>query len=102
MENQSAKYSEIFNRPLEEIGEDPFFRADNFQDAVWYDDFLIFTKIGVCQPAPEYVMEIQKALKVMGHTTHIVEHKGKIHILPGPEKKPAHQTKSHKNRDMER
>ena len=41
---------DILNKPLAEITEDPFFRADNFENEPWYDDFQMYLHIGVCQP----------------------------------------------------
>ena len=55
----------VLETPLEDIREDVFFRADNFQDEPWYGDFQIYRNLGVCQPKPEHVLEVQKALKVM-------------------------------------
>lgn len=36
---------------------------------------------------PEHVLEVQKALKVMGYPTHAAERNGKTYLLPG-EKQP--------------
>lgn len=33
---------DILNKPLAEITEDPFFRADNFKNEPWYDDFQMY------------------------------------------------------------
>lgn len=41
---------------------DPFLRKEFFEDMPWYDDFLMFHNIGVCQPRDEYVAEIREAL----------------------------------------
>ena len=86
--NYESFYKEEFKKPLEEIKEDIFFRADNFKNEEWYGDFLIYTQIGVCQPSPEHALEIQKALKIMGYPTHTSEHKGKICITPGVQREP--------------
>lgn len=77
----------VLETPLEDIREDVFFRADNFQDKPWYGDFQIYRNLGVCQPKPEHVLEVQKALKVMGYPTHAAERNGKTYLLPG-EKQP--------------
>lgn len=37
---------DILNKPLTEITEDPFFRADNFESQPWYDDFQMYLHIG--------------------------------------------------------
>ena len=74
---------DILNKPLAEITEDPFFRADNFKNEPWYDDFQMYLHIGVCQPKPEHALQVQKALKVMGYPTHTAEHDGKLYLAPG-------------------
>ena len=48
-----AEYRRIFETPLEEIKEDIFFRADNFQNEKWYGDLQIYRAIGVCKPDKE-------------------------------------------------
>ena len=73
---------EELNKPLDEIKEDIFFRADNFKDEKWYGEFLLYTRIGVCQPSPEHSLEVQKALKIMGYSTRTSEKDGKLYILP--------------------
>ena len=77
----------VLETPLEDIREDVFFRADNFQNEPWYGEFQIYRNLGVCQPKPEHVLEVQKALKVMGYPTHAAERNGKTYLLPG-EKQP--------------
>ena len=69
----------VLETPLEDIREDVFFRADNFQDEPWYGDFQIYRNLGVCQPKPEHALEVQKALKVMGYPTHAAERNGKTY-----------------------
>ena len=73
----------VLETPLEDIREDVFFRADNFQNEPWYGEFQIYRNLGVCQPKPEHVLEVQKALKVMGYPTHTAEHDGKLYLAPG-------------------
>ena len=48
------EYRELMAKPIDEIREDIFFRADNFQDEPWYGDFQMYMAIGVCQPPEEY------------------------------------------------
>ena len=74
---------DILNKPLAEITEDPFFRADNFENEPWYDDFQMYLHIGVCQPKPEHTLQVQKALKIMGYPTHTAKHDGKLYLAPG-------------------
>ena len=89
---------DILNKPLAEITEDPFFRADNFENEPWYDDFQMYLHIGVCQPKPEHALQVQKALKIMGYTTHTAEHGGKLYLAPGE----AGNRQQKKNHDRER
>lgn len=80
------EYRKEFEKPLADIREDPFFRGDNFCDEAWYGSFLLFTRIGVCRPAPEHVEEVQKALKIMGYSTHAAQRDGKIYVMPGAQR----------------
>ena len=61
---------------------DPFFRADNFQNEPWYNDFRIFMNIGVCKPAQEHLESVKAALLQMGYTN-VVEktHAGEIYLV---------------------
>ena len=70
-QNCDEWYRDELNKPLEDIKEDIFFRADNFQNEKWYDDFQMFMTIGVCQPKEEHISMVQKALKIMGHSSHV-------------------------------
>jgi len=49
--------------------------------------------IGVCQPLPEYSLEIQKALKIMGYKTRITEHDGETYIVPEKNRSKQHTPK---------
>jgi hypothetical protein len=75
-------YREELRKPLDEIKEDIFFRADSFQKETWYGDFSNYIRLGICQPSPGHALEIQKALKIMGYSTRTSKNKGKIYILP--------------------
>lgn len=100
MKSKESRYDGLFNKPLDEIKEDIFFRPDNFKDEKWYGDFQMFLAIGTCTPAKESLSEVQKALKIMGFLTHPKEHNGKIFIVPGREaEKP---TVTRKRQDLER
>lgn len=48
---------------------DIFFRADNFKEEPWYEEFQIFLRIGVCKPAPEHLENVKSALYQMGYET---------------------------------
>lgn len=41
---------------------DPFLRKEAFEDKPWYDEFLMFHAIGVCQTQDEHVAEVREAL----------------------------------------
>jgi len=88
MNNQDKKdasaekwYCEELDKPLGDIREDIFFRKDNFKDEDWYDDFLMFLNIGVCQPKTEHILTVQKALKIMGYNTRISKINGGSCVL---------------------
>lgn len=80
-------YQEELNKPLEEIKEDIFFRADNFAEEEWYEDVLLYTRIGVCKPKPEHVETVQKALKVLGFPTHVVCRENRDCLVPGEKRR---------------
>lgn len=79
----AAWYREEFKKPLEEIYEDIFFRMDNFEGEEWYGDIEIYAGIGVCQPEPEHLETVQKALKILGYETYVINRDGKRYLLPG-------------------
>lgn len=84
MEHSSERwYQKELQKPLEEIKEDIFFRADNFQEEDWYDDVLLYTRIGVCQPEPEHMDTVQKALKILGFHTHVSSRNGRNYLVHG-------------------
>lgn len=88
-------YREEFKKPLEEIKEDIFFRADNFENEAWYGELLMYTRIGVCQPKPEHMLELQKALKILGYPTHTAERNGKAYLAPGSRNRKSVQKQPH-------
>jgi hypothetical protein len=78
MDNQNSKdlsseqscddfYRDELSKPLEDIKQDIFFRADNFRNEEWYHEFSMFMAIGICKPKEEHISLVQKALKIMGH-----------------------------------
>ena len=96
------EYRELMAKPVDEIKEDIFFRPDNFRDEPWYGAFQTYMAIGVCQPLPEHALQVRKALKVMGFTTHTTERDGKIYVLPGEARQAAREPKAKKHDDRER
>lgn len=76
-------YESALDKPLEQITEDLFLRADAFEDAPWYEEFQMFRHIGVCQPQSKHLLNVQKALKMMGYTTHLMERNGGTYVVPG-------------------
>lgn len=70
-------YRRELEKPLEEIKENIFFPADNFEGEAWYEDLMLYKRIGVCHPDPAHIMELQKALKIMGYRAYIMETGGK-------------------------
>ena len=53
---------------------DPFLRKDSFADKPWYDEFLTFFAIGVCQAADKDVKEIRDALARFLYATRAITH----------------------------
>ena len=96
------EYRESMAKPIEDIKEDIFFRADNFQDEPWYDDFQLYMVLGVCQTSEENALQIRKALKIMGFSTHTTSRNGKIYILPGDERQTERKAHGVKHHDRER
>ena len=77
-----TEYRRIFKTPLEEIKEDIFFRADNFENETWYGDLQMYLAIGVCKPEKDCVSDLQKALKVLGCPTRTREIDGDLFLVP--------------------
>ena len=82
-----AEYHRIFETPLEEIKEDIFFRADNFE-------------IGVCKPEKDCVSDLQKALKVLGCPTQTRKIDGELFLIPQRERQK--KTPPRHKQEMER
>lgn len=95
-----AEYRRIFETPIEQIKEDVFLRADNFEKESWYGDLQMYLAIGVCKPEKDCVADLQKALKVLGYPTRISENDGELFVLPQRERQK--QTPSHHKQEMER
>lgn len=95
-----AEYRRIFETPIEQIKEDVFFRADNFEKESWYGDLQMYLAIGVCKPEKDCVADLQKALKVLGYPTRISENDGEPFVLPQRERQK--QTQPRHKQEMER
>ena len=93
-----TEYRRIFETPLEEIKEDIFFRADNFENEKWYGDLQMYLAIGVCKPEKDCVSDLQKALKVLGFSTCMRENDGEMFLIPQRER----QTSPRHKQEMER
>ncbi len=95
-----TEYRRIFETPLEEIKEDIFFRADNFENETWYGDLQMYLAIGVCKPDRGSVQDLQKALKVLGCPTRTREIDGDLFLVPQGERQK--QTPPRHKQEMER
>ena len=94
-----AEYRGLFEKPLEEIEQDIFFRADNFQNEKWYGELQIYLAIGICQTDRDCASDLQKALKVLGYPTQAKERNGRLFVVPQREiQKHPHR----KHEDLER
>lgn len=82
MDDYQTEYKEMLEKPLEEIKEDVFFRANNFEAEEWYGDLQLYLAIGVCRPDPDSVTKVQKALKILGYQTQTQEINGGLYIVP--------------------
>lgn len=100
MNDFEAEYRRIFEMPLEQIREDMFFRADNFEKERWYGDLQMYLAIGVCKPDRGCVADLQKALKVLGYNTRISENDGEPFLLPQRERQK--QTPPRQKQERER
>lgn len=85
-----------FQKPLEDIYEDIFLRAEVFEDEKWYDELLIYTHIGVCKPEKEDAEAVRKALKMLGYETEESVYSGEVYL------KPKTREQSRSERDDER
>ena len=95
-----TEYRRIFETPLEEIKEDIFFGADNFENEKWYGDLQMYLAIGVCKPDRGSVPDLQKALKVLGCPTKTREIDGELFLISQREKQK--QTPPRHKQEMER
>lgn len=98
----NAEYKKLFDTPIEEIKEDPFFRADNFCNEHWYGDLCIYTTLGMCSPQKEDVANLQKALKVLGYQTKAVNRPDGIYLVQDDFDLRKCIEKPHRNKDRER
>ena len=96
------EYRELMAKPIDELREDIFFRADNFRDEPWYSDFQMYMAIGVCTPPEEHALQVRKALKIMGYATHTSQRDGKTYIVSGEVRQTAQEPKAKKRYNRER
>ena len=95
-----TEYKELFEKPLEKIREDIFFRADNFENEKWYGDLQMYLAIGICKPDRDSVTDLQKALKILGYPTRTRENDGELFLVPQSERQK--QSPSRHKQEMER
>ena len=98
----NAEYKKLFDTPLEEIQEDPFFRADNFRNERWYGALCVYTTIGICSPEKEDVLNLRKALKVLGYQTKVLNRPDGTYLAPDNLDLRKSITKPHRNKEKER
>ena len=97
-----TEYRRIFETPLEEIKEDIFFRADNFENEKWYGDLQMYLAIGVCKSEKDYVSDLQRALKVLGFSTRMRENDGELFLIPQRERQKQTPPPPRHKQEMER
>ena len=98
----NAEYKKLFDTPIAEIREDPFFRADNFCNEHWYGDLCIYTVLGMCSPEKADVVNLRKALKVLGYQTKAVNRPDGIYLVQDDFDLRKCIEKPHRNKDRER
>jgi len=98
----NEEYKNLFETPIEEIQEKPFFRTDNFCGESWYGDLCIYTMLGVCSPQREDVPNLRKALKVLGYQTKAVNSPDGIFLVQDNFDLRKGITRPHRNKDRER
>ena len=98
--NEEYKY--LFETPIVEIQEKPFFRADSFCGEHWYGDLCIYTMLGICSPQKEDVTNLRKALKVLGYQTKAVNRPDGTYLVPDNLDLRKSITKPHRNKEKER
>lgn len=86
-----TEYRKIFETPLEEIKEDIFFRADNFENETWYGDLQMYLAVGICKPDRGSMPDLQKALKVLGYPTQTNESGEELFLIPQRQTQPHHK-----------
>ena len=72
----------IMKRPIEQIKEDYLIRKEVFSNEPWYDEFILYLSIGVCQPKEEHITDVRKVLKLFGHETSIRQSNGMEFVVP--------------------
>lgn len=69
--------------------EDIFLRVDSFKNEPWYDDFVLYTRIGVCKPKTENCKAVCRALRQLGYGVTLKLRDGDLYVMPfGKNKKP--------------
>lgn len=74
--------------------EDIFLRADSFKDEPWYDDLVLYTRIGVCKPKPVYAKDLCKALRQLGYDVTLKFNGGDLYVTPCGKNKKSKETEA--------
>ena len=88
-----SEYQALMATPVDEIREDISFCPDIFQTEPWYNDFQMYIMRGVCRPLEDHILQVRKALKVMGMPTHIVGQGSETYLLPGEVRQTTREAK---------
>ena len=86
--NNGRTSSEEFEELLEKIGEEIFWGANNLNGETGDKELMPYMENGIRKPCPSNVSEVQRALKIMGYDTHMLENGGKSHLMQGDSCKP--------------
>lgn len=74
--------------------EDIFLRMDNFKDEPWYDDVVLYSRIGVCKPRPDNAKAVCKALRELGYKVQLKFRDGDLYVMPCGKFKNAKETEA--------
>lgn len=64
------------------VREDIFLRMDSFKEKPWYDDIVLYSRLGVCKPKVQNAKAVCKALRELGYSVQMKMRDGDLYVLP--------------------
>ena len=55
---------------------------DSFKDEPWYEDIVLYSRIGVCKPKPDNCKAVCKALRELGYPVQLKFRGGDLYVVP--------------------